>query len=966
MEVKLISLNVNSITSFNRRHILNDFLKREKPHIMFLCETHLNDKHRLNFPGYKIFLQNRATNGGGVAIFIREEFNAKRMIYNHEFEFEYVAVSIMDNNDVETVFVSIYNPKQSHFMDLLQFDKHNRVIIAGDFNARNINFGDSSDNANGIKLKGFLNEYRQFMLMIPDGPTCYRLPTGSYIDFFITKNVNATSGCHTMDIYSDHCPIKMTVDMDPKLVNKMIFKDFNGVNWMAFNNFLYNHIAALNMPTHSSITNDHLENTANNFNAIFYEAINKFVPSIANRPYIKTNAITKSITNRIKRVCKLIHRPGIITERKRQLLAERRQLQIMLNNNIGNIYHENFKSMLFKMKPGPDTFKTVKRISQYKRKSCDTHNLIYKNNELDKINDEPICELFAEHFRANHELTFNHQSSKTEFVTQTIDSIDAYNNKLNFGLISAHIDSFRDLNAINNTLSPELRDLLTCCEEVIDIVRSRSGKKSYGSDEMPTYAIKRFDKRIIHFITILFNHMIRNNYFPNSWKIAKVTPIPKPNKDSKVIVNYRPISQLSCIGKIFEKIIENKIRNHFIRNNLYDDNQFGFRPGRSTCHALADIQNEIANALNHGRVLMMVLFDIKAAFDTVWHDAIIFKLFQNGVNMNVIKMVRSYLSNRKFYVEFCGEKSNIRDIKAGVPQGGILSPTLYNVFTADMPVSHHVNRSNFADDTMIYSTTANPIQNKFYIQQMIKDLLDYCKNWKLKICPEKTEYLPIYGACTDTKAKIRKEARDCIIDVQDREIRASRKVKYLGLTYDRNARFNGHIDRTITKTNMVKGQLGRIMRNRNVNSCTKSLIYKQAIRPVLTYASPVWLNPSYVSSCQIEKLRKIERTCLRNVSGLYRKQDGKYYSCKRLYEETKITRIDNYMAKLNTNFYNKCKNSDDNRLKAITTNCEYHLKYRPSNYLWYLANNNQLLEDGKFYIFNKKRFRVGDVYNTDQ
>lgn len=179
--------------------------------------------------------------------------------------------------------------------------------------------------------------------------------------------------------------------------------------------------------------------------------------------------------------------------------------------------------------------------------------------------------------------------------------------------------------------------------------------------------------------------------------------------------------------------------------------------------------------------------------------------------------------------------------------------------------------------------------------------------------PEKPNTYP----STEHAPIIRKNARECGIEIDNKTIETSCSVKYLELTFNRNVRFNDHVKRTINKTTIVKSQLSRLMRNKNISQQSKSQIYTQAIRPVLSYASPVWLNPSYLSSCQAEEIRKCERACLCNISGLYRRSNGKHFKSEVLYKESEIIRIDYYMANLNINPYQKCNDSDDKSLNHI-------------------------------------------------
>lgn len=182
------------------------------------------------------------------------------------------------------------------------------------------------------------------------------------------------------------------------------------------------------------------------------------------------------------------------------------------------------------------------------------------------------------------------------------------------------------------------KNILTCTEEIEEIIKSRPNKKSTGSDEMPYYLIKFFDYNIILFFTILFNHLISQSYFPKVWRSAQIIPIPKTNKDQTILTNWRPISQLQCISKIFEKIMATRITASTRGKNLFET-QFGFQSKLSTEHALGTLQRDIEHGLNNGMITPIVSLDLRAAFDIVWHDGLIHKLIKLNFQPLSIKLI---------------------------------------------------------------------------------------------------------------------------------------------------------------------------------------------------------------------------------------------------------------------------------------------------------------------------------------
>ena len=188
------------------------------------------------------------------------------------------------------------------------------------------------------------------------------------------------------------------------------------------------------------------------------------------------------------------------------------------------------------------------------------------------------------------------------------------------------------------------------------------------------------------------------------WKIANVTPIFKKG-DKQLIKNYRPISLLPICGNILEKIIFNNPYAYLHGNHLITKNQSGFRLGDSTTNQLLYLLDEIHQAFDSTKSLEVraVLLDISKAFDKVWHDGLIFKLEENGISGNLLRLLLNYLDDRKQRVVINGSYSDCSNIESGVPQGSVLGPLLFLVYINYLERNIKSNIKFFADDTMLFS-----------------------------------------------------------------------------------------------------------------------------------------------------------------------------------------------------------------------------------------------------------------------
>ena len=197
----------------------------------------------------------------------------------------------------------------------------------------------------------------------------------------------------------------------------------------------------------------------------------------------------------------------------------------------------------------------------------------------------------------------------------------------------------------------------------------------------------------------MINTSIRTGKFPENWKIAKIVPLHKKG-DRKEMKNFRPLSLLSVSGMILEKVIALQIEEYFEKNNLLGSFQFGYRRGKNSTSELLTLFDQLLEAKQLKKEIMVVLYDLSAAFDTVSHEILLAKLKLYGFDKNSMNWVTSYLENRKQYVWLSGEKSSTIETNIGTPQGSRLSPLLFLILMADMELwTEESNLQNFADDS---------------------------------------------------------------------------------------------------------------------------------------------------------------------------------------------------------------------------------------------------------------------------
>lgn len=228
----------------------------------------------------------------------------------------------------------------------------------------------------------------------------------------------------------------------------------------------------------------------------------------------------------------------------------------------------------------------------------------------------------------------------------------------------------------------------------------------------------------------------------------------------------------------------------------------------------------------------------------------------------------------------------------------------------------------------------------------------------------KCESISIVGHYKDLSKKIRKQALEAKFKIDRAIINKVEQVKYLGVVLSQNFQFISHVKHILKKVNAAQAMLYRIFSNKYISKAVKIIMYKQLIRPLITYASPCWLIKNVISSYQIELLRKKERHFLRKCCNIFKNNDNtKYINSELLYREARINRLDREIVKNNLNFVNKSKIHVKQMIRdTVSTNVEdlENLKYKPIDYYNILQNHNRLHENNLFLIFNKKKYKPNE------
>ena len=289
------------------------------------------------------------------------------------------------------------------------------------------------------------------------------------------------------------------------------------------------------------------------------------------------------------------------------------------------------------------------------------------------------------------------------------------------------------------------------CEIVDKIIDSLKPKSSCGWDGISVRLMKQIKGCILQPVSVIINQMLQTGIFPNDLKIAKVIPLFKKG-DESLFENYRPISLLPTVSKVFEKVIYIQLYEYFKQNNLFYDNQYGFRTGHSTEMAALELIDRLYQAMDNGTVPFCIYLDLSKAFDTLNHDILLEKLCYYGIQNTELKLFKSYLSERQQFVDIEGTKSSTLSLSTGVPQGSILGPLLFIIYMNDMSVASSLFKAIlYADDSTLCSTLCSfnsmynmdegTVTKSLHINMELSKISDWLKLNKLSLNASKSKYM---------------------------------------------------------------------------------------------------------------------------------------------------------------------------------------------------------------------------------
>jgi ribonuclease HI len=381
-----------------------------------------------------------------------------------------------------------------------------------------------------------------------------------------------------------------------------------------------------------------------------------------------------------------------------------------------------------------------------------------------------------------------------------------------------------------------------------------------GHDSIMNIFFKRATLLCKRELLSLLNTSWNSGLVPDAWKQGTIIPIPKPGKSLEQPTGYRPITLLPCMGKLLERMVLRRLEYALESKSVIPSLHLGFRKGKSTIDALHLLKNAIISARTSHEYCLVVYLDIEGAFDSVWPDGLLFKLHRIGVGDQMLAWLYSYFKNRSVQVRVGNSKSMSQPMKVGVPQGAVLSPTLFNVMLHDLPRSPHVTLVGYADDITLFVNGPSMAEARHHMQQCLDEISEWCNRWQFRLNPAK---------CTYQIFTSHRTAPATTLKVCNRNIQYMACQKVLGVYFDSpHLTFREHI-RVIRTACLKRLQVLRALSSVKWGASRQLLrrIYVAFMRSKMEYGSTIFWD---ISKSLMRALETMQNSALRCIQGARR------------------------------------------------------------------------------------------------
>ena len=727
--INFSAVNINSITAPERLQELSHFVELNCIDILAVSEMKIDPTVHPSLYAldgfHRPIVNSRTRKGGGTALYVRNNiaFSHLPELESNDFESSWAKVQIQNTC---IIVCSCYLPpntnteRQDNFLDYLtegiaRTQKYNPEIriVAGDVNGGNCWLPLGSPQHSPIapfetKLKSTAETLSLTQLIIT--ATRIQGATQNLRDIILIDNPQAVKQSGVLPPFSklDHMPIFASLAVQsPKPANHPSISV-----WDYANTDVDQFIDILSHTDWGEISALATEDAVEALTSTLLEAADRCIPVKLIKPKNRKPWVSAELRREMRKRDRL-YRKARMTDKDSDWTRWRMQRNLVtkINRKLKNEKLRRKIDMLLQSKMDPHKYhKTLKEIAGRKN-----NNVIPPLIQGDNI-------LLEEKAKAE---AFN-----TYFCDQTNVQITDYQRES----LRTYLADF-----------PRTRTIFThedfTPEEILKCLNNMNSSKACGPDKLPTRILKMCAVYIAEPLSKIFNNSVTEGKYPTSWKRAKVKPIYKGKGSPSDLTNFRPISLLPCISKVFEKLMFKRFYQHITTNALLNDRQSGYRPGHNTQLQLVYLADKLYKSLDSGDDFTIIYLDISRYFGKIWHDGLLAKCeLEFGISGNVLNWIKSYLTGRVQVVQVDQRESSCRHLNSGVPQGSVLGPLLAIMYLNGLGDVTENEMLFFADDSSVFANykTGDIHGAEASLQRDLGKIREYGMKWAITFNAKKT------------------------------------------------------------------------------------------------------------------------------------------------------------------------------------------------------------------------------------
>ena len=809
--LKIAQLNVNSLL----KHIdeIKAFVISNNVHVFAINESKLDETifdDEVMIDNYNLVRKDRDRQGGGVAIYLHKSLHFDKINHETMGDLEIILLKVYLKSAKPVLISTWYRPPSTDigildlyerflsFVDTLKCD----IILTGDINC------DLLAKPLSSLTKKYMNINDIYSVDVLNTTVATRTTdhSATLIDHMLTNNSKMVKRSGILDnsmsdhsisflIWNSHIPSKpkfINFRMSSKIDVEQYKNDIRNQNW-------------------DSIS---IHDAVDLWQSLILEVVDKHMPYRSKRISTKGSPWMNAIIFKMmKKRDKLKRKANKLKDSK--LMEEYRKLRNKITTEIRKAKKKYYSEKFANLKANPkQTWKTLKSIIPNKKSVESTISLNRGNDGETSLDISNAFNTFFAEVGSN-------LAKEIPNIDSPIENIHPGKKSFVFTPVSEN-DVFKIINSLKNT-------------------------KSVGVDKISVYVLKLCAVEIANSITKLINFSLSSGEFPNQWKSSKIIPIHKSG-DKNSPSNFRPISILSCVSKILERVVQKQVLEFLHDNNSLSSVQSGFRPRHSTTTTLLKVTDDWLQSIDKKQYTGVVFVDLKKAFDTVNCDVLIKKLINLGISDTPCQWFKSYMSNRVCRTLLNSQLSCESVIRCGVPQGSILGPLLFIIYINDLVKCIKTCKVQlYADDTVLYCSNTSIKSIELALNSDLVNLYNWmCQN-KLSVNCNKTVCMLL-----GSKHMLSKEHTLNLI-LNNLPIEQVNQYKYLGLLVDERISWNLQIEKMLKRIGQIISFLARL--KRCLNESVLKLIYNSMILPYFDYADVIYNSATKDLTDRLQKLQ---------------------------------------------------------------------------------------------------------------